>query len=167
MSGYFKLIEKLTKRPTTKILHSGSISLSTTKVYMDIGNRVLLFFFYQELKKTKKFWKTKITRKKLILKTVKSVNGQPAGRLIFKIYDDLEEWTSPWAARFLNMATQKDTKKNFIGSEFQRCGHGRGEATMFSVPGKKVFVNYTPRKKMVILFFYIIHGLGLLLSKKI
>ena len=55
MSGYFKLIEKLTKRPTTKILHSGSISLSTTKVYMDIGNRVLLFFFYQELKKTKKF----------------------------------------------------------------------------------------------------------------
>ena len=44
MSGYFKLVEKLTKRPTTKILHSGSISLSTTKVYMDIGNRFILIF---------------------------------------------------------------------------------------------------------------------------
>ena len=95
------------------------------------------------------------------MKTVKSVNGQPAGRLIFKIYDDLEEWTSPWAARFLRMATQKDTAKSFIGSEFQRCGHGRGEATMFSVPGKKVICfikerkneNTTFKGEPVIIFF--------------
>jgi len=79
-----------------------------------------------------------------------AIDNQPAGRIVFKVYDDLEQWTSPWSTSFLKLAESGQDKSagrmNFIGSEFQRCGQGRGEATCFSTTGKSATDLFEMRK---------------------
>lgn len=68
-----------------------------------------------------------------------SIDNQPAGRLVFKLYDDLH-WAQPYASKFIEIATRQQDKLDpfysFIGSEFQRCGTGRGDGVAFSTRGK-------------------------------
>ncbi|CAG5097554.1 Oidioi.mRNA.OKI2018_I69.XSR.g15126.t2.cds [Oikopleura dioica] len=61
-----------------------------------------------------------------------AVDEIPAGRIVFKIFDDLGEWTAPYCDNFLKLVSEG----KFIGSEFQRAGLGRGEAVAFSTIGK-------------------------------
>ena len=69
-----------------------------------------------------------------------AIDNQPAGRLVFKVYDDLEKWTAPFSTTFIKLAEMGKNRpqalSSFIGSEFQRCGQGRGSAVAFSTTGK-------------------------------
>jgi hypothetical protein len=49
-------------------------------------------------------------------------------------------WAQPYASKFIEIATRQQDKLDpfysFIGSEFQRCGTGRGDGVAFSTRGK-------------------------------
>jgi len=64
------------------------------------------------------------------------VDHQPVGRIIYKIYDDLPGFTSPYVENFMKRIESDDPDISFIGSEFQRCGTGRGEMALFSHSSK-------------------------------
>ena len=86
-----------------------------------------------------------------------AIDNQPAGRLVFKVYDDLEKWTAPFSTTFIKLAEMGKNRpqalSSFIGSEFQRCGQGRGSAVAFSTTGKSDVDLFEMRK----LFEFMMH----------